>query len=162
MDPHTAPGPNGLSPIFYQKFWDILGMVVTTTIKSFLTSGCILKQLNYTMVSLIPKVPEPTQMSQLRPIALCNVLYKIKRDDGCNYFDTARCFVPGRLISDNSLVASKVGHYLHNHRRGKQGFLALTLDMSKAYDRVQWSFLKQIMLSLGFDPSLDRFGYELY
>lgn len=62
-------------------------------------------------------------------------------------------FVPSRLISDNSLIASKLGHYLHNLRRGKRGYLALKLDMSKTYDRMGWPFLKQIMLKLGFDPS---------
>ncbi|KAM1633707.1 hypothetical protein ACFXTN_010725 [Malus domestica] len=61
-------------------------------------------------------------------------------------------FVPGQLISYNSLVASELGHYLHNLRRGKRSFLALKLDMSKAYDCVEWSFLKKIMLHLGFDP----------
>lgn len=48
--------------------------------------------------------------------------------------------MPGHLIWGNSLVASEVGHYLHNLQWGKQGFLALKLDMSKAYDYVEWSF----------------------
>ncbi|KAM1225451.1 hypothetical protein ACFX13_044918 [Malus domestica] len=161
MDPHTASGPDGLSPLFYQKFWDIVGPDVIAAVKSFLTSGCILKQLNYTMVSLILKVPEPTNMSQHQHIALCNVLYKIGAKVIVNrlkgmmdeIISMQQCaFVPGGLISDNSLVASEVGHYLHNLRRGKRGFLALKLDMSKAYDRVEWYFLKQIMLQLGFDP----------
>ncbi|KAM1135052.1 hypothetical protein FF1_044067 [Malus domestica] len=91
----------------------------------------------------------------------CNVLYKIGAKVIVNrlkgmmdeIISMQQCaFVPGGLISDNSLVASEVGHYLHNLRRGKRGFLALKLDMSKAYDRVEWYFLKQIMLQLGFDP----------
>ena len=57
MDPHMALGPNGLSLLFYQK------MDVTAAVKSFFPSGCILNQLNYTTVSLIPKVPEPTNMT---------------------------------------------------------------------------------------------------
>ena len=55
-------------------------------------------------------------------------------------------FISGRLISDNYFVASELGHNLHNLRRGKLGNLALKLDMSKAYDRVEWSFLNKIML----------------
>lgn len=46
-------------------------------------------------------------------------------------------FVLGKLIFDNSLLAAEVGHFLHNRRRGSEGFLALKLDLSKAYDRVE-------------------------
>ncbi|KAM1182996.1 hypothetical protein ACFX19_001426 [Malus domestica] len=99
-------------------------------------------------------------MTQLRPIAFFNVLYKIGAKVIVNrlkglidaIISTKHgAFLPGRLISDNSLIASELGHYLHNLRRGKQGYLALKLDMSKAYDRVVWSFLKRIMLQLDLD-----------
>ncbi|KAM0996855.1 hypothetical protein ACFX2C_006808 [Malus domestica] len=63
MDPHTAPGPDGLSYLFFQKFWDVVRNDVITAVKSFLTSGCILKQLNYSTVSLILKVPKPKNMT---------------------------------------------------------------------------------------------------
>lgn len=59
-------------------------------------------------------------------------------------------FVPGRLISDNSLLAVEVGHFLHNKRSGKEGYFALKLDLSKAYDRVEWSFLETMMPRMGF------------
>lgn len=146
MDPHTAPRPDGFSPLFYQKFCDIVGSDVTVAVRYFFTSGRILKQLNYTTISLIPKVPEPTNMIQLRPVALCNVLYKIGAKVIVNHLKGLMdyiistqqgAFVPGRLIFDNSLVASELGHYLHNLQRGKMGFLALKLDMSNAYDRVE-------------------------
>lgn len=50
---------------------------MVAAVRSFLTSDHILKQLNYTLVLLIPKVAKPQDMTQLQPIALCNVLYKI-------------------------------------------------------------------------------------
>uniref|UniRef100_A0A2N9G6M3 Reverse transcriptase domain-containing protein n=1 Tax=Fagus sylvatica TaxID=28930 RepID=A0A2N9G6M3_FAGSY len=56
----------------------------------------------------------------------------------------------GRLISDNILIAFETLHHMHQMRQGQQGYMALKLDMSKAYDRVEWVFLEKIMLTMGF------------
>ncbi|KAL6175962.1 hypothetical protein ACLB2K_052600 [Fragaria x ananassa] len=118
--------------------------------------------LNYTNVVLIPKVKEVQRMTELRPIALCNVVYKIASKVLANRLKTfladvisleQSAFVPDRLISDNTLVAAELAHYMHKLRRGKKGFMALKLDISKAYDRLEWDFLQKILLRLGFDPS---------
>lgn len=58
--------------------------------------------------------------------------------------------MPRRLISDNILVAYKITHFLLNKKEGDVGYAALKLDMSKAYDRVEWLFWRDIMLKLGF------------
>lgn len=60
-------------------------------------------------------------------------------------------FVPSQLIFDNSLMAAEIGHFLHNKRSTRDDFLALKLDLSKAYDRVEWIFLEAIMFEFGFD-----------
>ena len=57
--------------------------------------------------------------------------------------------MPGRFIIDNTIVAFEMIHRIRNKRKGKIGHMAMKLDISKAYDRVEWSFLKQIMLKLG-------------
>ena len=54
-------------------------------------------------------------------------------------------FQAGRVITDNILMAFETLHYMKNHQNGNTGFMALKLDMNKAYDRVEWSFVKGLL-----------------
>lgn len=60
-------------------------------------------------------------------------------------------FVPKRLISDNVLLAYEVLHTFHKKRGEKKGFMAIKLDMSKTYDRVEWNFIQEMMIQMGFN-----------
>ena len=77
MHPSKSPGPDGMTPLFYQRFWHVVGSDVVEAVRSFLQSGYLDKEICFTHVVLVPKVNEPQDMSQLRSISLCNVLYKI-------------------------------------------------------------------------------------
>lgn len=77
MHPMKSPGPEGLPPFFYHKFWDIVGRDVTAAILSFMSSGRLLWKVNYMYVTLIPKQKQPIEMAHFWPISLAKVLYKI-------------------------------------------------------------------------------------
>lgn len=67
--------------------------------------------------------------------------------------DAQSAFVPKCLITDNTTVAFEILHKMHNQCKGKVGQLAMKLDISKPYNRVEWGFLRGIMLKLGFDQN---------
>ena len=146
MAPLTAPGLDVISPIFYKYFWHIVGEDVTSTILHALNIGTVHESLNYTFISLIPKIKNPKRVADFRPISLCNVIYKLiamvlvirmKSILPHVVHDSQNAFLFGRLITDNVLVAFETLHYLKRKTQGKLGFMALRLDMSKAYDRVE-------------------------
>ena len=123
---------------------------MTSTILAWLNSGKLPYPINHTFVTLIPKVKNPVLVPQYRPISLCNVLYKIFFKVLTNRLkkfmpelitEHQFAFAKNRLISDNVLIAFKTLHCMKNHNSGKTGFMALKLDMSKAYDRVEWNYL---------------------
>ena len=98
-------------------------------------------------------------MSDFRSISLCNVLYKLFSKVLANRLkkflpsiitEHQSVFAKDRLITDNILVAFETLHCMKNYSSGSSGYMALKLDMSKAYDRVEWSFLEQLMRKMGF------------
>ncbi|XP_019096517.1 PREDICTED: uncharacterized protein LOC104768075 [Camelina sativa] len=162
MHPDKAPGPNGMTALFFQKAWDIVKTDLVDLVNRFLVERVFDKDLNRTHICLIPKVAKPTRMAELRPISLCNVGYKIISKILCQRLkrvlpglisETQSAFVPGRLISDNILIAQEMFHGLRTNPSCKGKFMAIKTDMSKAYDRVEWDFVAALLQKMGFAES---------
>ena len=148
-----------MNALFYYKFWHVVGDMVVNAVLDFLNSGHMVPEINSTYIVLIPKIKSPEKMSDFRPISLCNVIDKIISKVLANRLKqilpniispTQSAFVLGHLITDNVLVAYETLHTMHGRKKGKRGSLVLKLDISKAYDWVEWSFLKGIMIRMGF------------
>ncbi|XP_042504810.1 uncharacterized protein LOC122081684 [Macadamia integrifolia] len=159
MGPLKAPGPDGLPPAFFQRFWDFTKEDVYSFTCNFFRTGSLPLHCNDTLLCLIPKCTNPETADQYRPISLCAVVVKIVtkimasrlKDVMEILVSTAQsAFIPGRSISDNIYTAHEVFNYINKKKKGKQMFLALKLDMKKAYDRVEWEFLEKVLLQYGF------------
>ena len=121
MAPLTAPGPNGMSPIFYKSFWHIVGDDVTAIVLKALNTGVVHESLNTTFITLILKIKHPKKVSHFRPISLCNVIYKLISKVVVNRLkkvlaqtipESQSAFLLGRLIYDNILMAFETLHHL--------------------------------------------------
>uniref|UniRef100_A0A803PXL3 Reverse transcriptase n=1 Tax=Cannabis sativa TaxID=3483 RepID=A0A803PXL3_CANSA len=161
MHPDKSPGPDGMTPNFFQKGWSIVSQDVVGVVQRFFDSGVLVEGCGDANVVLIPKKKAPEFMSDFRPIALCNVIYKIITKVITNrmkgYMDSIvsgyqSAFITGHLIHDNVMLSFEIFHYLKRKRQGKVGYMALKLYMSKAYDRIEWKFLEAMLLKLGFEP----------
>ena len=106
------------------------------------------------------KKNEPRSVSDYRPISLGNVVSRVVSKVLANKLklnlpnvisDSQSAFVPNQLITDNTTVAFEVFHKMRNKRIRKKGQMAIKLDISKAYDQVEWAFLQHIVLKLGID-----------
>ena len=72
-----SPGLDGYSFFFFKKAWDIVGRDFVAAVLEFFSSGQILKQINHSVLALIPKSKESDKVEDYRPIACCNVIYKV-------------------------------------------------------------------------------------
>ncbi|GJS42362.1 hypothetical protein Tco_0567405, partial [Tanacetum coccineum] len=157
MGDDKSPGPDGYTAAFFKEAWDIVGDEVTKAIREFFTNGKLLKELNHTIIALIPKVKSPSRVNDYRPISCCNVLFKciskiianrIKQSLKILISPNQSAFIPGRSISDNILLTQELMHNYHLDRGTPR--CAFKVDIQKAYDTVDWVFLRKILKGFGF------------
>ncbi|KAL5861835.1 hypothetical protein ACOSQ4_003131 [Xanthoceras sorbifolium] len=157
---NKAPGPDGYNATLFKKAWSVVGDDVLHAIRSFFSSGRLLKQVNATMIALIPKVPNPSKVGDFRPISCCNTIYKCIAKIIANQVQMVlpdigpfqSAFVADKRISDNILLSREL---LRNyHRDGAHPRCALKVNLMKAYDSVRWDFLVAILQIVGFPEQM--------
>ncbi|KAH9717652.1 reverse transcriptase domain-containing protein [Citrus sinensis] len=164
MCPTKAPGPDGLPAVFFQKHWLTVGGGVIETCLHVLNEQGTLSQLNHTYIALIPKVHKPRKVTEFRPISLCNVIYRLIAKTIANRMKpilaqiispNQSAFIPNRLITDNIIIGYECLHKIRHSKGKRNGLVALKLDISKAYDRMEWEFFELTISHLLFaDDSL--------
>ncbi|GJT31865.1 hypothetical protein Tco_0922284 [Tanacetum coccineum] len=140
MGNDKSPGPDSYLAAFFKEAWDIMEKDVIDTVSEFIINGKILKQLNHTIISLLPKVKSPARVNDYRPISCCNVIFKfiskiianrIKDSLKVIVSSNQSAFVPGRNISDNMLLTQDLMHNYHLNRGTPR--YAFKVDIQKAY-----------------------------
>lgn len=121
-----APGPDGLHAVFYKRFWDMLGDDLVGEVLQAVNNSIIPEGWNDTTIVMIPKVENPDKVSQFRPISLCNIVYKVISKLLANRLKAIlpeiiskhqSAFIPGRLITDNILIAYECLHAIKKKAR---------------------------------------------
>ncbi|XP_026396260.1 uncharacterized protein LOC113290887 [Papaver somniferum] len=150
-----APGPDGFPPCFFKSHWEIVGSDAVNTFQQFFRTGFMLKCLNATNITIVPKTKNKQFPSDLRPVALCNTSYKLiskslslrmKKLMGKIISPLQAAYVPGRQISDNIQLAQEIVHTIVDDLHNANNALQIIEDFGKAsgqlcfnhlYDRVQ-------------------------
>jgi hypothetical protein len=160
MKPDSAPGPDGLPVLFFKKFWDLLKGPILQILNDFALGRVDIARLNFGVISLIPKVQGADTIKQFRPIALINVIFKfIAKAYATRLAPLAHrtidrsqsAFIKGRCLHEGVLALHEIAHEL---RVKKLKGLLLKLDFEKAFDRVSWDFLREVLLRKGFSPMI--------
>lgn len=142
---NKALGPDGFTAEFFTSSWDLVGADVLAAVQDFFVSFNLPRQINATVVALIPKIPGASSLSDFRPISLCNTVYKVISRILARRLQLITPeavqgnqvgFVKGRLLCENVLLASELVANFNNEGNVTRG--CLQIDISKAYDNMDW------------------------
>jgi hypothetical protein len=156
----SAPGPDGCGGFFYQTYWEIIHNDVCNAIMDFFRTGFLLPNWNANSIVLIPKTQNADTVDQFRPTALANFKFKIISKILADRLGTImpslvspeqRGFIHGRQMKDCICTTSEAINLLNKKSYG--GNLALKIDISKAFDTLDWVFLLQVLQAFGFNAT---------
>ncbi|XP_010463260.1 PREDICTED: uncharacterized protein LOC104743929 [Camelina sativa] len=157
LSKNKAPGPDGFCVEFLTSQWDTVGNSVVEAVLEFFNTGKMLKQWNATILTLVPKIPNAQRITQFRPIACCNTLYKIASKILANRLkkvlpdlisNSQSAFIQGRLLVENVLLAIELVQGFNQKNISPRGMLKI--DLMKAFDSVHWGFLINTLTAMGF------------
>jgi len=156
-----ALGADGFNAGFFKRMWHIVGEDVINVVSSFFQTHRMLKEMNTTSISLVPKVANPKRLTDFRPISCCNIVYKcIAKILACRIkvvlpslvgpYQTA--FISGQRISDNILLSQELMKGYHKSTGPAR--CAMNVDLMKAYDSVRWYFVNATLIKMGFPQTV--------
>jgi len=154
-----APGPDGFTANFFHAFWELIKTEVWELVDESRSMHWVLPSLNTTFIVLVPKVEESKTPDKYRPIALCNVIYKIISKVVANklkpllhllILPEQTGYVEGHQILDGIILSHEV---IHSLKILKKPSMILKLDLSKAFDKLCWTYIKHILLAFGFNAT---------
>ncbi|KAL0286498.1 UNVERIFIED_CONTAM: hypothetical protein Sangu_2730000 [Sesamum angustifolium] len=157
INDNKAPGPDGYSACFFKRAWHIVGDQVCTAVLDFFRSGRLLRQLNHSIIALVPKSDHCPTVADYRPISCCNVIYKAITKIIVDLLAPAlehltdRCqatFVGGRSITNNIFLAQEMVRQYTRKRISPR--CTINVDLHKAFDSL--SALSQVSHGYGFPP----------
>ena len=168
MSRNKSPGLDGLTAEFYTKFWDLLGPMLIRVFNTCLHDSDLCDSMKSSATRLVFKKGDKKDLKNWRPISLLNVDYKI-----CSKALSMRlskvldsivdpdqtCSVPGRTITSNLALLRDTLDYIE--RTNETGIL-ISLDQEKAFDRVDRTFLMNLLQHFGFGPSFCNWISTLY
>jgi hypothetical protein len=154
---NKAPGLDGFTSEFFKAAWPFMGPDIQEVVEESQRNKKVYPALNATFITLVPKSKDADSPVGFRQIALCNVIYKILSTVMVNrlkpllptiILPEQTSFVKGRQIHDGIVVAQEA---IHSLAKDKQKGLLIKLDLFKAYDRISWQYLIEVMHAFGFD-----------